>query len=148
MEDPLQESDPWCVQNAKGRVRPEGPSARTLQCFLPPGLSSIGPAEPPDTKPVEPPPKPVEPPRSQALSRKELEEGLDLIQDLLDEQMSESEKRENALKLAEAARVPWLRDRRQNRNDVPRHMNRFSIGKWCDCSDGSSCSPDRDNLGF
>lgn len=38
MVDPLQSMDPWCVRNAKGRIREEtavGPSARTLGDFLP-----------------------------------------------------------------------------------------------------------------
>ena len=40
MADPLQSLDPWCVQDAKGRVRTEsarGPSARTFGDFLPSG---------------------------------------------------------------------------------------------------------------
>ena len=106
---------------------------------MPPGLGSIEPAGPSG-----------ELPQAQSMTRQELEKGLDLIQDLLDEQMSDAEKRVRAAEAAVEASVPWLPEesRRQKRNDRPRHMNRFSIGRWCDCSDGSSCSPDRVNSGF
>ena len=83
---------------------------------MPPGLSAIGPAVLPD-----------EPPKTQSMSRQELERGLDLIADLLDEQMTDKEKRERAAQAAVEASVPWLPEehRRQKRNDRPRHMNRF-----------------------
>ena len=139
-KDPLQESDPWFVQDSKGRTRPEEPSTRTLAHFMPPGLGTLSSITKvlPSKEPQEQP-ELVEQPGDQALSRDELEKGLDLIQDLLDKQMAESEKRERAVKMAVDASVPWLRP---PRNDFPerstsRHLNRFSrIAKWCDCSDG------------
>ena len=143
--DPLQEADPWCVQNSKGRTRPAEPEARTLAHFMPPGLplGSIVPKESPKGESSEQPPL-VEQPGVQAMSRDELEKGLDLIQGLLDEQMAESEKRERALQFAKDANVPWLP--KPPRNDFParrspsRHLNRLSrVAKWCDCG-GDSCS--------
>ena len=149
--DPLQDVDPWSVQNSKGRTRPAEPAARTLACFVPPGLgaiSSIVPKESPKEQSSEgrqEQPPLVEQPGVQArLSRDELVKGMDLIQGLLDEQMAESEKREQALELARAAGVPW------RRNDIPppeavhprppRHKSTFSFD-WCDCGDGE-CKPD------
>ena len=143
--DPLQEADPWCVQNSKGRTRPAGSEARTLAHFMPPGLSSIVPKEPPSNATQEQPPL-VEQPGAKALSRAELEKGMDLIQGLLDEQTADCEKRAQALELAKAASVPWLPP---PRNDFPekrtasRHLNRFSrVAEWCNCDDGN-CSGEK-----
>ena len=114
------------VQDSKGRVRP---TPRTLAQFMPPGLASITEDGP--------------------MSRAELEKGLDLIQGLLDDKLTDHEKREQAGALAAAASVPWCppappaavapRPRR--------HLNRRSrFAQWCDCND-SNCSPEG-NMGF
>ena len=155
----MQESDPWCVQDSKGRVRPAKPepSGRTLACFLPPGLglSAIAPKESPTERisevPKEKPseqPELVEQPGAGALSRDELEKGLDLIQGLLDEQMAESEKRERALELAKAACVPWLPKPPENDFPVRRHLSKRSRrARWCSC-DGADCEGSGDETGF
>ena len=156
-KDNVYEADPWSIRNSKGRVRPEVPEARTLAHFMPPGLSSIVPKESPampkespSESPQEQPPL-VEQSRIQSrLSRAELEKGLDLITELLDEQTVDEEKRERALELAEAAGVPW----RTKRGDLPgirrprmRHKNRFCFD-WCDCSDGENCPKPGGESGF
>ena len=85
---------------------------------------------------------PIEQPKDQAMTRVELEKGLDLIQGLLDKQMTESEKREQAVKLAVAASVPWLPQPPRNegfpaKQRQARHLNKKShIVKWCNCVDG------------
>ena len=153
-KDPLQEADPWCVQNSKGRTRPAGPEARTLAHFMPPGLGCLSsieeePKESPKGELREQPPL-VEQPAAKTLSREELEKGLDLIQGLLDEQMTESEKRQRAHDLAVAARVPWLPPPRNDVSARPksRHLNRFSrVARWCDCSD-NDCSQSGGETGF
>ena len=118
-----------------------------MSCFLPPGfgLGAIAPKEPLPGVPEE---MPVEQPKDQAMTRAELEKGLDLIQGLLDEQMAESEKREQAVKLAVAASVPWLPQPPRNEGFPAkprraRHLNKKSrIVKWCCCSD-ECCESDK-----
>ena len=138
------------VQDAKGRTRIQGaggsqPQPRQLSVFMPAGFSSIVPKE--KLSPV-----PEECPGAKALSRQELEDGMDLIQGLLDEQTAESEKREQAEAMAKAARVPWLAPE-VPRNDFPRkprakHMNRKSlVSKWCFC-DGDSCNGSDGDVDF
>ena len=93
-------------------------------------------------------PKLVEQPGAGALSRDELVKGLDLIQGLLDEQMAESEKREQALELAKAACVPWLPKPPVNDFPVRKHLNKRSRrAKWCSCEDGD-CESSGGESGF
>ena len=146
--DPLQEVDPWCVQNSKGRTRPVH-EAKTLACFMPPGLSSIVPKESPSKESQEQQPA-IEQPGAKTLSREELEKGLDLIQDLLDEQKTDDEKRAEAKELAIAAAVPWMKP---PRNDFPRerpqrHLHRRSrFAKWCEC-ESDDCGKSDGESGF
>ena len=124
--DPLHECDPWCVQNSKGRSRPAAPEAKTLAHFMPPGLGALSSIE-------------EKPSGAIALSNEELEKGMDLIQNLLDDRLTDSEKRERAKDMAVAAKVPWLPkppEAPASARPARKHLNRFSrIAKWCDCSD-------------
>ena len=93
-------------------------------------------------------PKLVEQPGAGALSRDELEKGLDLIQGLLDERMAESEKRERALGMAKAACVPWLPKPPKNDFPVRKHLNKRSRrAVWCSCG-GSDCESSGGETGF
>ena len=112
---------------------------------MPPGLglSSIAPKESPSGVPEEKPseqPMPPEPSGSQALTREELERGMDLMQALLDDRLTDEEKRQRAQELSAAAGVPWRKKRNDSRGllNAPRHKNKFGFS-WCDCCDGESC---------
>ena len=98
--DPLQDSDPWMVQDSKGRVKPE-PQPRQLGAFFPPGfgLSQIEPSS--------------DSPKNEIVSfGGPFEREFAQIQETLEESLSENDKRELALERATSAGVPWLRHRK------------------------------------
>ena len=117
--DPLQDRDPWVIRDAKGRARP---APTTLGDFLPPGFSSIEHKfETPKAKPlgeqcsyyepisetsearalgVEPA---NEPKRETGIS----DAVLDAVEKILDEGMTDQQKRDEAERIASTMSLPW-----------------------------------------
>ena len=98
--DPWVESDPWMVQDAKGRAKP---APRTLEAFLPPELL------PPGISQIEP--ATISPKVESAPFGGPYDEEFAKIQKVLEDSLGENEKRELALQRAISANVPWRKGR-------------------------------------
>ena len=143
--------DPWCIQDARGRIKPApapGPNPITLASFVPPDFANI--EHKCETSGAKHPvgQSSYFEPISETSESKCSEEVFEAVERILDEGMTDQQKRDEAARLSVGVPLPWVkREARDARDKVrnpfsdpsklPAPSPKFRFGG---CSSGCNCN--------